>query len=284
MTTDTMRVVGGSFPQFSCYWGAPATAKCGVGFLVRKSSVWTASPLTWSINSPCHRHHQTGRLHAISLHIGNGHRELLLYVIYGISGSRWNAHLRRQTHGIIESALADAASRGLPAMIGGDFNLTEADSDLLQRLPLLGWTSLSAHVGMQDIPTCFKNGSSHLDFEYVNNLVLPLFDTYCHGSRAGLADHVPLLFQTGWGISAQHVLRSRDYGDIPLDHGNVLISRRHAVLSSSFSVALQGGDVDYALRLWNVYAESFLLDICFQLHGFQFSFETWPRLCSFGQL
>ena len=225
-------MVGGSFPQFSCYWGAPATAKCGVGFLIRKSSVWTASPLTWSINSPCHRHPQTGRLHA--------------------------------------------------------FNLTEADSDLLQRLPLLGWTSLSAHVGMQDIPTCFKNDSNHIDFVYVNNLVLPLFDTYWHGSRAGLADHVPLLFQTGWGISAQHVLRSRDYGDIPLDHGNVLISRRHAVLSSSFSVALQGGDVDYALRLWNVYAESFLHDIYFQLDSSSVlkrgrgsvrldNYELWPQ-------
>ena len=126
LTSNTMRVIDGSFPQFACYWGAPAT-KCGVGFLIRKSSVWTASPLTWSINSPCHRHYQTGRLHAISLHVGNGHRELLVYVIYGISGSRWNSHLRRQTHAIIESALADAASRGLPAMIGGDFNLTEAN-------------------------------------------------------------------------------------------------------------------------------------------------------------
>ena len=70
---------------------------------------------------------------------------------------------------------------------------------------------------MQDIPTCFKNGTSHIvDFVYVNNLVLSLFNTYWHGYPAGLADHVPLLFQAGWVISAQNVLRSRDYGDIPL--------------------------------------------------------------------
>ena len=71
--------------------------------------------------------------------------------------------LKKQTHNIAEAVLSDAASRGLPAIFGGDINLEVSDSDLFQRLPQLGWSRLADAVGLGQAPTCCKRGGSVID-------------------------------------------------------------------------------------------------------------------------
>ena len=265
LTTELLRVVGQSFHGFRCFWGAPASGKTGVGFLLRKTAVWAASPLSWAASSPCFREFLSGRLHGLSVHVGNGHKQMLVYGIYGISGSRWNAGQRKHTRSILEAVLADAAVRGLPAMVGGDFNLEISDSDLLQRLPVLGWTSLAQHVGLQDSHTCFRNGASCIDHVYVNNLLLPTFAGFSLGSRQGLADHLPLHCKVGWGVSPQTVFRNRDYGVPPLDHDTVQVSCSLSRLGHGFTTALRHGEVELAYRLWSSNAEAFLQNVWHQL-------------------
>ena len=273
LTAEHHKLLGRNFYDFTTHWGAPATGKKGVGFLIRNNAVWAATPLKWGPNHPCARHYHAGRLHAISIHSGKGNREVLLYVIYGIAGARWNSQLRHQTHQVIESVLADAAARGLPALMGGDLNLEQHASDMLQRLPLNGWSSIANHFNYEEQPTCYKGGQSHIDHVYANALATPLIADSFLGSRTGFADHVPILVQLRCGPEAQTVWRSRHYGYLPQDTGDVAIDPDTHSIGSGFQQALQDGDVTYAHRLWNHYAEKHLQSIARQLdasHEFKF--------------
>ena len=259
LTADLLKLVDGSFPRFRSLWGPASQA--GVGFLVRDAAVWAVRPIQWPANSPCHRHFTAGRLHGISLYLGNGKKQLLCYVIYGYSGARWSSHLKKRTHNIMEAVLSDAASRGLPAIFGGDLNLGVSDSDLLQRLPQLGWSRLADAVGLGQAPTCFKGGGSVIDHIYCNQLAMASFISFYHGDRTHFADHNPLFGHFNVGVASQVVYRNRSYGAHPVDGAYVPLSGRVVSIHHMFDLCLQRGDVDSALRYWNQYAEKHFASI-----------------------
>ncbi|CAE6970349.1 unnamed protein product, partial [Symbiodinium sp. CCMP2456] len=256
LTADLLKLVDGSFPRFRALWGAPSQA--GVGFLVRDAAVWTVRPIQWTASSPCHRHFIAGRLHGISLYLGNGKKQLLCYVIYGHSGARWSSQLKKRTHNIVEAVLSDAASRGLPAIFGGDINLEVSDSDLLQRLPQLGWSRLADAAGLGQAPTCFKGGGSVIDHMYCNQLSMASFTAFFHGDRMHFADHNPLFGHFNVGVASQVVFRNRHYTNHPVDGAYAPLSGRVVTIHHTFSLCLQRGDVDSAFRYWNQYAEKHL--------------------------
>ena len=73
-----------SFPGYDVFWGSPIhTQKGGVGFLVRNGSAWHTTPLTFPHGSACHRLFQSGRLHGITLWLGNGSYRFNCYVLCG---------------------------------------------------------------------------------------------------------------------------------------------------------------------------------------------------------
>ena len=146
-----------SFGHYECFWGTPVFGKFGgVGFLVRRGSCWHARLLDFPRDSACRRHIDAGRLSVLSTHLGSGSRRLLIYNIYGYSGARWSLKLRHWTQRLIEDALGDAASRGLPCAFGGDYNLEVIDSPLLQRVPQMGWFHVPTFCGQASVHTCFK--------------------------------------------------------------------------------------------------------------------------------
>ena len=144
LSKELMKSAEGGFPGYNPFWGIPVKGKNGgVGFLVKTNAFWHVAPISWPADSPCHSFVQAGRLHALSIFTGLGHSQFNIYVVYGISGARWNTELKDNTHKLIEAVCADIASKGLPAVMGGDFNLEIADSPLLERLPQIGFTNLA---------------------------------------------------------------------------------------------------------------------------------------------
>lgn len=147
LTTNLMTLIHGGFPGYKAYWGAPVEGKNGgVGFLVKSSAAWHTTPVTWDKHSPCYIHHAAGRLHAVKVFTGDGSSHFLIYVLYGVSGARWNIEMKTETHRLIEDVCADIACKGLPAIFGGDLNLQLNESPLLERLPQLNFTNLAISV------------------------------------------------------------------------------------------------------------------------------------------
>ena len=261
LTSELQHMVRHSFSGFDAFWGAPSTGKGGVGFLVKHGSVWHAEAMTWSTQSTCHSFYQNGRLHGLTLWLGTGKYRMNCYVLYGPAGARWNDGLRQQTHSLIQAVLDDAAAQGLPAIFGGDINLGLCDSDLLQRLPQLEWTSLVDMVNLAAEPTCYKGKGSTIDFVFANPLALMAFKAFSLGSRQGLADHVPLCCEFDQGVAKQLVLRNRHYGSLPSDFDFSSIEplpNQVCCLDPSFYSALEQHDTTTAFRLWNAFAEQHL--------------------------
>ena len=133
-------------------------------------AAWHVSAIAWESNSPCYEWFARGRLHTLSFAIGKGSRLMHCYVLYGLSGARWNASLRAKTHALVEAVLQHAVASGLPCIFGGgDLNLTLKDSYVLQRLHQMQWTSLAALTGKEAEPTCFKGPGSTIDFVCFRN-------------------------------------------------------------------------------------------------------------------
>ncbi len=264
LTSELQTLAQNSFTGYQAYWGAPAHGKGGVGFLVKKGSVWHTRPLSWNSDSACLRHYEAGRLHGITLHVGNGKQQVLCYVMYGQSGARWNLAMRAQTHQMIEHVLADATERGLPCILGGDINLQISDSHVLQRMQQMGWHSLALAFGKNQQHTSFKGSGSIIDHVYSNSLAFSFCKNFEIGDRTGLADHAPLHADFLLGPVAQRILRNRDYGKLPVFPQEFMPNRPSVAMDTRFGTALQDQNVELALRLWNNYAEQHLKDLVFQ--------------------
>ena len=106
-------------------WGdaLPLHSSTGVLVAVRRSMVWDAQRIGMK-DAECKKFERQGRLMAAQLFFSNGKQALLIYLIYGLSGSRGCQAQRAVTLRILRSAAKDAASRGgVATLIMGDINL-----------------------------------------------------------------------------------------------------------------------------------------------------------------
>ena len=177
LSANVMKLAYGRFPGYTNLWGAPVKGKNGgVGFLVKSSSFWHVSPITWTQDSPCYQHFCEGRLHADSLFTGTGSNHIVVYVAYGYAGARWSSELKQKTHTLIEDICADCAARGLPSVFGGDLNIQLDESPLLDTLPQLGFSNLAVLTRQSSQPTCHKGKQgSIIDHVFCNSLMLATF-------------------------------------------------------------------------------------------------------------
>ena len=109
--------------------GAPVPRHdyAGVCVMARRECTWRLKQVPFAVGSACAKYFNMGRLLLVEWWHGAGREMLHLYVIYGHANARWNDPLKSETHRILEAAHADMMSRGTPAIIGGDFNLTVGD-------------------------------------------------------------------------------------------------------------------------------------------------------------
>ena len=260
LSTNSMTIARGWFPDYEAYWGAPVDGKKGgVGFLVKAKTAWHVSPIKWPENSSCAAHYRAGRLHGVRLFLGSGSAQILITALYGISGSRWASDLKAKTHKLIEDVCADISAKGLPVLFGGDLNLQVNESPLLERLPQLGFTNLGVVTNNADKHTCFhgKQGST-IDHAFANSLMMATFSDFRVGS---VADHAHLFCEFHDTCHQQMVLRDRHYGETPIGVLSKFVPAFDISLSSRFFTCLGDSDLDSAFRLWSQFAQKHLQSI-----------------------
>ena len=258
LTQEHQKILQHSFPGYQPFWGAPVSGKKGgVGFLVRTGSTWHAKLISISASSPCYKYFQEGRLVVLSLQIGNGSRQILIYNAYGYSGARWNHGLKSQTHAIVESALQDSISRGLPALFGGDLNLQLDESSVLQRMTQFDWFHLPSLCNSATTSTCFKGKGSAIDHIFCNSLAFHAFTSFSIGSC--ISDHASLQCTFSLQVISQTVHRNRTMTSLPPKFQfPIPLSSPVLQLGKNFSAFLQKGDIASAYKLWCNYAEAHL--------------------------
>jgi exonuclease III len=86
--------------NYHCFYSPDLDSKHynGVALLLNKSKFWKASKISWPTENSCHKFAAAGRLIAVHAWIGHGGSSILFYNLYAPSGSRWEAHKRRQLH------------------------------------------------------------------------------------------------------------------------------------------------------------------------------------------
>ena len=66
-------------------------------------------------------------------------------IVFGSCGARWDQSIMAYLDSLLEAVALDAASRGLPAIIGGDFNAQPHESAVLS--PVVLWLAGCYWVG-----------------------------------------------------------------------------------------------------------------------------------------
>ena len=261
LSDNLMKLAHGRFPGYSSFWGSPVKGKSGgVGFLIKPSSFWHISPVKWDSQSPCYKYFLEGRLYAVSVFLGKGSSQLIVYTAYGYAGSRWSSELKQKTHNLIEAICVDIAARGLPSIFGGDLNIQTDESNLLEALPQLGFTNLASLTGQSNIATCFKGKEgSTIDHVFCNGLMLATFSSLQIKSQ--VADHAPLVCTFTDTCLSQLIHSNRFYGDFLDGDLSSFVPSDTIVLSSQFVTSLRTLDLDKAYRIWSCFAERHLHSI-----------------------
>lgn len=97
LSNDSMKLARDRFTGYNSFWGAPVEGKnAGVRFLTRSKSFWHVIPVTWPNSSLCSRHFQSGRSRAVSVFLGKGSSQFLIYCVYGIAGSRHRQNTKKR--------------------------------------------------------------------------------------------------------------------------------------------------------------------------------------------
>ena len=124
------------FKKYWCFWGPNPEARHfgGVAIFAKKEAFWAAKPLQFPTDHPCHAFYQDNRLIAVQVWFGRGGTSLIVYSLYGISGSRWETHKKAYLHKLLKSIELDRIAGGqIPCVLLGDFNLEIAESQVLSQ-------------------------------------------------------------------------------------------------------------------------------------------------------
>ena len=164
-------------------WGAPVGDRrwSGMAFVYRKSSAWAVRKVDF--RSPlCHRFWEDGRLLAVQLYRSDERRSIVIYVLYGWSGARWEMAKKAYDQQLIQAVQDDATRRGdLPMVICGDFNLEITDApEEFETLKHARWVDCASWGigGFDSRPTSLKGRGSRIDLGFVNQTAASLMRSY----------------------------------------------------------------------------------------------------------
>ena len=244
-------------------WGAPSPPheKRGVSQHVATSSFWAARPMVWNDADGCHRFFRDARLSGALVWAGDGHSShaIAVYCVYGPAGARWDQSIMAYLDALLEAVALDAASRGLPAIIGGDFNAQPHESPVLSRLLSCGWRDAiewapAAHTG----GTSTIGAEARIDVAIVNSSAARLLRGYALGPRDVFPGHRPITLSFDLRACSQQVLRAPPLFEDPYSPLFEAGFQDRVVSlpdSSHFRSLVATGDVEGAAGEWNRLAE-----------------------------
>lgn len=90
--------------EHGCFWGKPMGNRqfAGVAFVYRKASAWAVHKVDFK-NGDCERFYNDGRLLRVQIFRQLQRRSIVVYVVYGKSGGRWEADKKRYNCSLLKA-------------------------------------------------------------------------------------------------------------------------------------------------------------------------------------
>ena len=135
-------------------------------------------------------------------------RSVILYIIYGKSGARWEPSKRDYNRQMLSAIHEDSVLRGdLATIICGDFNLTVEDAtDVFNLYKKSRWVdaALFGNTGFDDRPTSMKGHGARIDMALLNHTAASLACQYDLMDGINTEDHRILDIKMHVPCAAQH--------------------------------------------------------------------------------
>ena len=252
--------------DFHMHWGAPIQqgSRSGVAALVKKGSVWQSKTVSLE-NTPLDKYHKAGRLLLVQIFYGCGSRSMLIYILYGPAGARWEQTKKDEIEQIITDISLDIASRGsVPVCIVGDFNIQVSESRLLQKL-LQTRQWFDAHqlgsLEEQQKNTSHTKNGSRIDFVFTNMLASTLVTTYKvvpgvlpqDHSEVHVTFNLPRSKQVRYVVSLPNKHISASYDNVPDNYISPLVDS-----TTKIRQHLRRNHIDEAFQSWCDIAQDLL--------------------------
>ena len=287
--TGLEKKIGGS--KYGIIWGHPVKDRSfsGVALAYKRSSAWAVRSVPF-LEESCSRFFNDGRLLAVQLFRSSEKRSFIIYILYGISGARWETHKKTYVQSMVAAVHKDSQLRGSVAMVMcGDFNLEIDDFPRqAERLFLDRWLD-SARWGPSGSctdPTSLRGKGARIDLALVNTTASSSLVSYCLEDGVNVRDHKmihlslqsPLASQTWYmpkcvGMHGSYKTPSETYNPPSIS------------TDENIHIALRKKDVDLAYKLWCRRAESYLLTIPMTNGGHEVKslrgHTAFRKLCSY---
>lgn len=160
--------------EHRCVWGAPVPERnfAGVAFLYRISSVWSVQKVAFC-NKACDKFYSDGRLLCVQLFRNSEKHSILIYILYGKSGARWEPPKMKYNQDMVSAVQEDVVSRGeVSAVMCGDFNMTvEEAGDTFAKLRYGRWvdSAMFGICGFDNSPTSLQGKGARIDLAFLNH-------------------------------------------------------------------------------------------------------------------
>ena len=164
----------------------------GVAFMYRKSAAWAVRSAPF-LHKPCERYYADSRLMCVQLFRVDERRSVIVYVLYGKSGGRWEPEKKKYNAQLLEAVHEDSLCRGdVATIVCGDMNITMEDCpEPLDRYRRDRWVD-SAWFGQHGFDcrrTSLKGQGARIDIAILNQTAGALARSYDLSEGVNPNDH-----------------------------------------------------------------------------------------------
>ena len=121
----TQRSFSRGLQEHAVIFGEPVADRgfAGVAFMYKRSAAWLVKQLSF-ISKKCNQFYSDSRLLCVQIFRSSEKRSIIIYIIYGKSGARWEPSKKDYNKQLLNAVLEDSVLRGdLATVVRGDFNL-----------------------------------------------------------------------------------------------------------------------------------------------------------------
>lgn len=187
----------------------------GVAFLYKKSSAWAVKEVPF-LSSKCQQFYNDARLLCVQIFRSNQQRSLVVYVVYGKSGARWEPPKKECNKQMLKAILEDSVLRGdVATVFCGDINLTVEDApDVFDSFQKSRWvdTAWFGVEGFDGRPTSLKGNGARIDLSFVNQTASCLIQKYQLLDGVNPDDHRILDITLRFPLACQHWYMTKRIG------------------------------------------------------------------------
>ena len=237
----------------------------GVAFMYRKSSAWSVKAVPF-ISGKCERFYSDARLLCVQIFRSSERRSIIVYVICGKSGARWEADKKEYNKQLLRAVHEDSIQRGdIATIVCGDFNLTVNDAPeevgLYQKSRWVDAAIFGIH-GFDDRPTSLKGTGARIDLAFFNQTASVLAKGYDLLEGINSGDHRMLDLTLVSPIAAQFWYMTKRIGSAEAySKPSESYIAPHVSTDHHLRAKLLQGDLDGAFDLWCRRAEGLLSHI-----------------------